>query len=90
MAASRLSKGKIEEVVKKFRWFPLARPEKYGGSYLKNAWAEIPEVRINVSSDIWVLMQGKFYEPLFFKYSKLKLVAIVLPFLYKIGKLCFR
>ena len=67
MAASRLSKGKIEEVVKKFRWFPLARPEKYGGSYLKNAWAEIPEVRINVSSDIWVLMQGKF---MFFKYSK--------------------
>jgi hypothetical protein len=44
MAASRLSKGPVTEVVKKFKWFPLASPEKYGGSYLKNAWKEIPEV----------------------------------------------
>ena len=44
MAASRISKGRITEVVKRFRWFPLASPEKYGGSYLKNAWSEAPEV----------------------------------------------
>ena len=44
MAASRISKGRITEVVKKFKWFPLASPEKYGGSYLKNAWTEAPEV----------------------------------------------
>ena len=44
MAASRISKGRITEVVKRFRWFPLATPEKYGGSYLKNAWSEAPEV----------------------------------------------
>ena len=44
MASSRLSKGPVTEVVKKFKWFPLASPEKYGGSFLKNAWAEIPEV----------------------------------------------
>ena len=46
MASSRLSKGPITEVVKKFKWFPLASTEKYGGSFLKNAWAEIPEVRM--------------------------------------------
>ena len=50
MASSRLSKGPVTEVVKKFRWFPLASPEKYGGSYMKNAWAEIPEVCINAWS----------------------------------------
>ena len=44
MAASRISKGRITEVVKRFKWFPLANPEKYGGSYLKNAWTEAPEV----------------------------------------------
>ena len=44
MAASRLSKGPLTPLLKRFRWFPLAEPEKYGGSYLKNAWKDAPNV----------------------------------------------
>lgn len=44
MASSRLSKGPVTEVVRKYKLFPLSRPHLYGNSLLKNAWAEIPEV----------------------------------------------
>jgi len=40
--AERFSKGPIVPTFKRFRWFPLATPEKYGGSYLKNAIMDAP------------------------------------------------
>ena len=42
--AERFSKGPIVPTFKRFRWFPLATPEKYGGSFLKNAIKDAPNV----------------------------------------------
>ena len=42
--AERFSKGPIVPTFKRFRWFPLATPEKYGGSFLKNAIKDVPNV----------------------------------------------
>jgi len=52
MAASRLSKGPVTEVVRKFKWFPMASPEKYGGSWLKNAWKEVPELVLSLTMSV--------------------------------------
>merc|ERR1711920_459205 len=59
MAASRLSKGPLTPLLKRFRWFPLAEPEKYGGSYLKNAWKDAPCLVVSLTcSTVSIAMLG--------------------------------
>ena len=43
-AVRQFKQGKIQPLIEKYRVIKSARPEKYGGSYFKNACAEIPEV----------------------------------------------
>ena len=43
-ALRSIKSGAIKPLVEKWRFFKMSRPELYGGSYIKNAWAEIPEV----------------------------------------------
>ena len=76
MAASRISKGRITEVVKRFRWFPLASPEKYGGSYLKNAWSEAPEV--SKITEKWYFIKG--YNPSWYPRINLLIQFLILIF----------
>lgn len=40
----RFNPGLYKPLYEKFRFFPSATPEKYGGSILKNAMAEVPEL----------------------------------------------
>ncbi|TRY62710.1 hypothetical protein TCAL_14355 [Tigriopus californicus] len=40
----RFNPGLYKPLYQKFRFFPSASPEKYGGSFLKNAMAEVPEL----------------------------------------------
>jgi hypothetical protein len=44
MATKRLAKGPIRGLYDKFKVFTYARPELYGGSYMKNLAAESPEL----------------------------------------------
>ena len=43
-ALRSIKSGKMKPLVEKWRFFKMSTPEKYGGSYIKNAIAEIPEV----------------------------------------------
>jgi len=43
-ANSRLAKGPVVGLFQKFKFFNMARPELYGGSYMKNLAAEAPEL----------------------------------------------
>lgn len=36
--------GKVQPLIQKYRYLKRTRPEQYGGSYFKNACAEIPEL----------------------------------------------
>jgi hypothetical protein len=36
--------GPVKPLFEKFKFMRPSSPEKYGGSYLKNAWAEVPEL----------------------------------------------
>ena len=44
VAKKRIQTLNIVPLITKWRFFKMARPENYGGSYFKNACAEIPEV----------------------------------------------
>ena len=41
---SHLAKGPVKGLFQKFKFFNIARPELYGGSYAKNLAAESPEL----------------------------------------------
>jgi len=47
--AHRLAKGPNYPLFKKFKFFNMARPELYGGSYLKNLCYERPELAYGIS-----------------------------------------
>jgi hypothetical protein len=44
MASKRLAKGPVRGLFDTYKMIAYSRPEKYGGSYLKNMAAESPEL----------------------------------------------
>ncbi len=43
-AIRSLKSGSVRSLYERWTFLKEASPERYGGSYFKNAWAEIPEV----------------------------------------------
>lgn len=43
-AMRSLKHGPVQPLIERWRFFKAARPELYSNSFIKNAWAEIPEV----------------------------------------------
>ena len=54
-AKKRIQTLNIKPLVERWRFFKMARPENYGGSYWKNACAEIPEVLLGSVFTFWGL-----------------------------------
>jgi hypothetical protein len=53
-----LKTGPVAPLIDRWRWLKLASPEKYGGSYLKNAMVDIPECL--VATGIFLLSVGVY------------------------------
>ncbi len=43
-AVRQFKTGRVGPLIEKYKWIKTASPENYGGSWLKNAMNEIPEV----------------------------------------------